>query len=337
MEILPVMHPDHLPVPTAAQRATHLAGRVLGFPLLRLVWTALLFFGLYWALGRLAPSIARLGNETLGGAFCNAILSLAVLWTTVRLFEGRQLDVVGLPLRGALSAFGRGYFIGAALLTAVTAVLWVVGCYQVTGLGAGATAPAVGRAALLFFLVGVAEEVLTRGILFRLLEQGLGTWAALGLSAVLFGLGHRGNPGATTQSSLALALEAGVLLAAAYVATRSLWLPIGLHAAWDFFEGPVYGAHVSGIALPSVLQASFPGPAWLTGGAFGPEAGVPAVVLGTALGTAFLVLAWRRGHVFTPRWLRRLLRRGGPPAVSAPAVPPGAVADAALPAAPPQR
>jgi hypothetical protein len=77
---------------------------------------------------------------------------------------------------------------------------------------------------------------------------------------------------------------------------------------------------------------------WLTGGAFGPEAGVPAVVLGTALGTAFLVLAWRRGHVFTPRWLLRLLGRGRPPAVPGPTVvPPGAVADAALQAAPPQR
>jgi len=306
---------------------------VLGFPLLRLLWTLLLFFGASWALGQLAPAVARLGNETLGGALRNATLSLLVLWTTVRLFEGKQLDAVGLPLPGALSAFGRGYLLGAALLTAVTAVLWAAGAYQVTGLGEGATAPAVGRAALLFLLVGITEEVLTRGILFRLLEQGLGSWAALVLSAVLFGLGHRGNPGATLQSSLAIALEAGVLLAAAYVATRSLWLPIGLHAAWDFFEGPVYGARVSGIEMPSVLQASFTGPAWLTGGEFGPEAGVPAVVLGTALGTVFLVLAWRRGHLFTPGWLARLLGRRRPAAVPVP--PPGAGADVAV-LAPPQ-
>ncbi len=330
------MHPDHLPPPTTTQRVK----RVLGFPLLRLVWTLVLFFGASWGLAHLAPSLARLGNETLGGAFRNALLSLAVLWATLRLFEGKQLDAMGLPLRGAPSAFAQGYLVGAALLTAVTGVLWVAGSYHVTGFGAGATAPAIGHAALLFLLVGVTEEVMTRGILFRLLEQGVGTWAALGLSAVLFGLGHRGNPGATTQSSLAIALEAGVLLAAAYVATRSLWLPIGLHAAWDFFEGPVYGAHVSGIALPSILEASFPGPVWLTGGDFGPEAGVPAVVLGTALGAAFLVLAWRRGHVFTPRWLLRLLRREGTPAVPTPIPPPGAVADAALqafPAAPTQR
>jgi len=332
VERLPVMHPDHLPAPTTGQRIL----RVLGFPLLRLVWTLLLFFGASWGLAQLAPAVARLGNETLGGALRNATLSLLVLWTTVRLFEGKRLDAVGLSLAGAPSAFARGFLIGAALLTAVTAVLWAAGAYQVTGLGTAATAPALGRAALLFLLVAITEEVLTRGILFRLLEQGLGTWAALVLSAVLFGLGHRGNPGATLVSSLAIALEAGVLLAAAYVATRSLWLPIGLHAAWDFFEGPVYGAHVSGIALPSVLQASFPGPAWLTGGDFGPEAGVPAVVLGTALGTAFLVLAWRRGHLFTPPWLLRLLRRTGPKARPGAAQPSGAVPNVALPAAPPQ-
>jgi hypothetical protein len=102
-----------------------------------------------------------------------------------------------------------------------------------------------------------------------------------------------------------------------------------MHTAWNLFEGPVYGAAVSGNDLPSVLHARFPGPDWLTGGAFGPEAGVPTLVLGTALGVAFLVVAVRRGQVFTPRWLLRLLGRTpprSPPALQAPAPGSGALA-----------
>jgi uncharacterized protein len=298
------MHPNHLPPPTSLQRVV----RVLDFPLLRLVWTLVLLGLVEGALFWLAPAVARLDNVTLRGALRNALLLTFTLWASVSLFEGKTRAArVGLSLRGAPARFGRGFLAGAGLLTAVTATLWLCGSYHVVGLGAGARA--LGNAALLFFFVAVFEEVLFRGIVFRLLEQGLGTWVALALSALLFGFLHFANPGATLLSALALALEAGLLLAASYVATRSLWVPIGLHTAWNFFEGPVYGARVSGLGLPSLLDARFDGPQWLTGGAFGPEAGLPAVVLGGLLGVFFLVLAARRGQLFTPRWLRRLFSR----------------------------
>ncbi len=326
------MHPDHLPTPTALQRTSDAVVRVLLFPLLRLLWTAVLFFLAVWALSRISPTVGRLPNENLLGALRNALLASAVLWASVRLFEGKTLaSAVGLSLRQAPAGLARGFLVGAGLLVAVTGVLWLAGAYQVVGLGAGATAGAVAHAALLFFLVAVFEELVTRGIVFRLLEQGLGTWAALALSALLFGFGHLGNPGATTLSSVALALEAGVLLAAAYVATRSLWLPIGLHMAWNLVEGPLSGAPVSGIELPSVLLARFPGPVWLTGGRFGPEASVPALVLGSAVGVGFLVLAVRRGQLITPRWVRRLFGRTKPlPLHAAGAAPAGDVAESVV-------
>jgi uncharacterized protein len=310
-----MMHPDNLPLRSAGQRALALLLRVVHFPLLRLVWTLLLFFAVYGLLGRVAPSVARLTNLSLGGSLRNALLATGVLWASVHLLEGKSLgEAVGLSWARA-AGFFRGFLLGAALLTLTVGLLALAGDYHVDGLGAGATVRAVGSAAVLLFFAAVFEEVIARGIFFRLLEQGLGTWAALAVSAGLFGLGHRGNPGATALSAVALALEAGVLLGAAYAATRSLWLPIGLHTAWNLFEGPVYGAAVSGNALPSVLSARFVGPAWLTGGAFGPEAGLAALVLGCALGGAFLLLALRRGQVFTPRWLRRLL--GGTPRLPA--------------------
>jgi hypothetical protein len=142
---------------------------------------------------------------------------------------------------------------------------------------------------------------------------------------LFFGFGHRSNPGATWVSSVAIAIEAGGLLAAAYVATRSLWLPIGLHWAWNLFEGPVWGSPVSGIGLPVLANARFPGPRMLTGGDFGPEAGLPAMVLGAALGLWFLVNAVRHEQIVTPAWMRWIagrLRRQRPEPVELPAPPP---------------
>jgi uncharacterized protein len=301
------MHPDFLPPPTTLQRVV----RVLNFPLLRLLWTLVLLFLVGGAFFLLFPAWARRDNTSLLGATRNALLATVTLWASVYLFEGKTLaSAVGLALPGAPARFAKGFLVGAGLLTLVTGTLWLCGAYHVVGLGTGATLSALGHAALLCLAIGVFEEVLFRGVVFRLLEQGLGTWAALGLSALLFGFIHLANPGASTHSALAIALEAGVLVAAAYVATRSLWVPIGLHTAWNYFEGPVYGARVSGLSLPSVLDVRWDGPTWLSGGAFGPEAGLPAIVWGTALGCAFLVLAFRRGQLFTPRWLSRLLRRG---------------------------
>lgn len=309
----PVMHPDHLPTPTRAQRTTSLLVRIALFPLARLVWTLLLLGAAFWAMAVVFPGIARMSNVSLGGAVRNVLVSLGVLWATVRWLEGRMLgQAVGLTARRAATGLGRGFLIGAGLQTLAIGLLSLAHGYKIDALGDGASLAALSHAALLFALVGVFEEVIARGILLRLLEQGLGTWAALALSALVFGFGHRANPGATALSCLAIALEAGVLLGAAYVATRSLWLPIGMHTAWNLFEGPVFGAPVSGNDLPSVFVARFPGPDWLTGGSFGPEAGVPTIVLGTLLGMAFLALAVRRGQILTPPWVLRLVRRTPP-------------------------
>jgi uncharacterized protein len=324
------MHPDHLPTPSAQQRASSRLVQVLLFPLMRLLWTLALLFFAAWLLGRLLPSVARLDNVTLGGALRNAIVSTSVLFISVRLLEGRHVArAVGLLPEGAPLSFLRGFLVGMGLLTAVTGVLFLSGGYQVSGLGAGASAKALGLAFVLFFFAAVFEEVLLRGIVFRLLEKGLGTWAALALSALAFGLAHLGNPGASPLAVVALTLEAGVLLAAAYVATRTLWFPIGLHTAWNFFEGPIYGSRVSGNDLPSLLQASFPGPTWLTGGDFGPEAGLPSLVFGTALGVLFLLLARRRGQLFTPRWLKKLVGRKAPQPLPAPTQAPAPSGEAA--------
>jgi membrane protease YdiL (CAAX protease family) len=110
-------------------------------------------------------------------------------------------------------------------------------------------------------------------------------------SAFLFGLVHITNPGGTLWASIAIAIEAGLLLGAAYKWSGTLWLPIGIHWAWNFSQGNLFGFLVSGQeAGESLLQAQIDGADWLTGGAFGAEASVVAVVVGLAVS---VWLIWR--------------------------------------------
>ena len=142
-----------------------------------------------------------------------------------------------------------------------------------------------------------------------------GSWIAIILSALFFGLTHLMNPGATLFGALAIALEAGTLLGAAYMLTRRLWLAIGIHWAWNFFEGPFFGATVSGTgsnAGKALITSTINGPSIWTGGAFGPEAGLAALLVCLATGPLFLILVLRQKQVITPAWRRRTAQHSDP-------------------------
>jgi len=138
-----------------------------------------------------------------------------------------------------------------------------------------------------FIFVGWQEELLFRGYYLQNLEDGLNLpWAVL-LSSVLFGALHLINPNSEQFIMVTLGiLLSGVFLAYAYIRTRQLWLPLGLHIGWNFFEGPIFGFPVSGLKAGGVFVHEATGPGWITGGAFGPEAGLillPALILGFGL------------------------------------------------------
>jgi hypothetical protein len=155
-------------------------------------------------------------------------------------------------------------------------------------------------------LSGVLEELLIRGALFRILEHWLGSWFALALSAAIFGALHLFNPGATWFAGLAIAIEAGVLLAAAYMVTQRLWLCIGVHIAWNFTQGGIYSVAVSGGGGQGLLQAKMVGSDWLTGGTFGAEASVVALIVCSLAGLILLAVAIKRGNIIRPVWVRSM-------------------------------
>lgn len=244
------------------------------------------------------------------GAATAVLAVLAYAWV-VRRTERRAVVEVGRA--GAAAAVGRGALIGVGLFTAVIANIALLGGYRVHGWGSAA---GVVAALGLMTAAAVTEELIFRGILFRIVEERAGTWGALALTAVLFGLIHLFNPDASLWGAIAIAVEAGGMLGAAYAATRRLWLPIGLHFGWNFAEAGIFGTVVSGNGSShGLLDGAMSGPTLLGGGAFGPEASLYSVLAGVAATVVFMLLARRRGHL-VPR--RRRTTPTGPAATLAP-------------------
>jgi membrane protease YdiL (CAAX protease family) len=270
--------------------------RFLQFPLTRLV------IGLVAVIG--ATTLVQLAADALQlRPEVGALLATAAMVITyvvfVRLVERRPVAELA---RARAGGFLPGVILGAVLFGSTMLVLAVLGVAHV-GRGDGWRAAAV--ALVMAIVAGVGEEIVVRGVVFRIVEDRLGSWIAVALSAALFGLLHAFNPGATTISTLSIAFEAGVLLAAAYIFSRGLWLPIGLHIGWNFTERGIFGAAVSGNTGQGLLHSDFTGATLLGGGAFGPEASLVAVVVCCGAGLVLLALARQRGHIVAPRWRRR--------------------------------
>jgi len=215
-----------------------------------------------------------------------ALLCLATYIVASRLIERRT--PTELAVNRALPEGAAGIVIGFLLFAVVMAILLAVGVYHPAGWG---TTSGLAKGFSFAVMAAITEEILFRGLLFRLSSKLVGTWGALIVTSGLFGLAHKANPGATLASSVAIALEAGVLLGAAYAATQRLWLPIGLHIGWNFTEGPLFGMTLSGNKMTEgVLRGSLSGPGIMTGGAFGPEASIVAVMVCLVAALYFL---WR--------------------------------------------
>ena len=280
--------------------------RLVDFPLVALLIAiatfALASFLTTMIMRHVVPKLTTDLRSLIGGTIVIALVLTGYKLVIRHLGEEPRDD---LSSRHAMRDLGLGLGAGFLLFSAVVGVAALIDVYNIVG--AGGTATLLMTLVTVAIIPGFIEEVLVRGILFRFLEAFGGSWFALVLTSALFGLGHIFNPGASAFSSLAIALEAGVLLGGAYMLTRSLWAPIGLHAAWNFTQGFIYDVPVSGHDQQGLVEARLSGPELLSGGAFGLEASVIALVLATAAGVWLVVLAARAGHIVRPWWVRRRL------------------------------
>ena len=275
--------------------------RILRFPLTRLI-LGVLMLGLGLIVGQTLISTLLKTWDWAQPEWLNtgvAVgLSILLYVGFVRLIEGRAASELSLRY---WAEFPQGLLMGALVFSVVIGVLWLMGIYNITGVNG----PEVLAQSIAIGLIpGFVEEIFFRGLLYRILEDSLGTWVALIITSAVFGFAHAGNPGATLFSSVAIALEAGMMLGIAYTLSKRLWWSIGIHTAWNFVQGGVYGVNVSGIDVPGLLQSRMSGPELLSGGSFGAEASLVAVIVCLAFFGVLLRQTYRAQRLILPFWMR---------------------------------
>ncbi len=231
-------------------------------------------------------------------SICQAIVATLAYSFFYKWYEKRK--ITELSSVGIVNYVVLGLAIGIILQSCVLWVVELFASYTVVRFNPPISLmPAIGMA----ISSGFIEEILIRGIMFRILEEWLGSWISLLISAFIFGFMHIGNEGASAFIAISIAVEAGILLGAAFMYSRNLWLPIAIHFSWNFVQGGIYGARVSGFKLPdSLVNAEIAGSELITGGAFGPEGSIQALTLCTIAGVTLLYFAYKKGNFIQPFW-----------------------------------
>jgi membrane protease YdiL (CAAX protease family) len=266
------------------------------------------------AVSSIAIAVPTIAVQVLGaGLTDNVALSLQVVLTIALLIAAQKLVLrrLGdrkhddLPFASAARGMGLGAIAAFALFSVIVGIAALLGAYRIDGWGG------LSNWLFLIFAAGInagfVEEFIFRGILFRWIEEFGGSWAALAVTSALFGFVHITNDNATWFSSVAIAIEAGVMLGGAYMLTRSLWLPIGLHFGWNMTQGLLWDVPVSGNDVDGLVDARLAGDPLISGGSFGLEASVIALVVAGAFGVWMVKRAADKGEVMRPWWVRRRL------------------------------
>lgn len=275
--------------------------RILRSPLLRLIVLGPALFLMMMQSNWFMETFKDRPLISIGVTVCMALAALVLYYAYGRIVEGREVTELSTPGMGR--EWATGALIGAGLITGCVLILLGFGMYRIDGLNpATFLIPAVALA----ISSGTFEELFFRGVIFKSVEDMAGSWIALILSSLVFGFVHLLNPAGTIVGAVYISIEAGLLLAAAYLLTRRLWLAMGVHMAWNYTLSAIYSGVVSGgVSDPGLIRGTFAGPEVLTGGSFGLESSILALVLCTGAGIVMAVLAHRRGHFLPPPWMRR--------------------------------
>ena len=228
------------------------------------------------------PAYAAVPLSTIG--------AVAALYAFKKYLSWYVEDGERLSFGSKMRMMGIGWAVVAVNFLAIIVCLFLCGYYRIVTVEFDVASQLSWLS--LFLLVGVVEEVVFRGILFRLITDKWNIAVGLTTSSLLFGLAHLGNPGATLWAALAITLASGWLFGMAYAYYQTIWVPIGMHWAWNYLEGGVFGCAVSGTPLDylPLITPRISGADILTGGAFGPEASIICVALGIVLSIVYTVL-----------------------------------------------
>jgi uncharacterized protein len=224
-----------------------------------------------------------------------ALLSYILL---VRFFEERRVAELNFETLGKDAI--TGILTGLILQSLFILILYIAGDYDVLRVnGLRTLLPGFAGA----FTAGFVAEILIRGVFFRLIEEEFGTWISVFVITILFGVLHINAPGSTILSVVATAIHAGFFISVVYVLSRSLWMVIFLHFAWDFAEPAIFGAINPGIHVDQTLLTSrINGSDLLTGAASGPQSSIQSLVICLTASILVLWVAKRKQRLIKPYW-----------------------------------
>jgi len=279
--------------------------KILHFPITKIVLGSITVIGLYilvcWGLGELFKLCAL--SKEISNLSVAVLSSIVAIFTYLFLFKFyEKREITELSTDGITKKIFLGILLGAALQSLTILIMYLKGSFEIISVNS-----------FLFIIPGLTmafssaifEEILMRGIFFRIIEEKLGSYIALIISALLFGLLHLSNPNSSLLLALGLAIQAGLLLASAYIFTRSLWFPIAIHFAWNFTQSGIFGAKVSGNTISkTLLTTKIEGPEWLTGGEFGPEGSIQATLFCLIATIILLILSKNRNKFIKPFWVK---------------------------------
>lgn len=232
----------------------------------------------------------------LATSVIQAVLVIGLTIFFRRIIDRRPFRELGFEMSSGWATEAlMGLLLGFGAMLLIFAFEWILGLahVRVTSTPVADMAVRLSGAVAMYLAVGVTEELMFRGYLLQTLREWPGVIAAVLVTSCVFGLLHACNPN-VSPVALAYLVLAGLVFAYAYLVTGQLWWPIAMHFSWNFFQGPVFGFPVSGLPADGLLVVESIGPAWLTGGDFGPEAGLVGLAALSLI--AVTIWAWGRVH-----------------------------------------
>ncbi|MEI8075911.1 MAG: type II CAAX endopeptidase family protein [Bacteroidota bacterium] len=276
--------------------------KFINFPLTRIVLGLIVCFISFLLAQQLASKILDLTslNKDYRNLIKGIIASSAVISAYIYFFEKfEKRNIKEFSVKGIVKSIFIGMLIGSVLQGLTMLVIILYGGFEIVSVNAISNMITPFAVA---FSVAIFEEILIRGIIFRIMEEKLGSYISLLTSAIIFGALHLANPNSTIISALCVGMEAGILLGVSYIYSRNLWFPIAIHFAWNFVQSGIFGAITSGNEKnSSLLTSKITGIPIITGGEFGPEGTIQAIAF--CFLASFILLQFCKNKIIKPFWI----------------------------------
>jgi membrane protease YdiL (CAAX protease family) len=276
--------------------------RILNFKLTRIILGLLLCFAIFILAQQLTGKILDFTtiNKDVRNLIKGVVASFAVILVYKSFYQKyEKREISELSSKNLVKNISSGILIGTTLQCLTILVIYLFGNFHIISTNSFSS---IITPFAIAFSVAIFEEILLRGIIFRITEEKLGSYVSLILSGVIFGAVHLMNPSNTLLSSLCIGLV-GIIFGASYIYSRSLWLPIAIHFSWNFLQSGIFGAATSGNEKTnSLFNTQISGSELITGGDFGPEGTIQATLLWLIVAILLMVIITKQNKLIKQSW-----------------------------------